>query len=215
MLRRATMTVCLALLAGCAGERAALPSQEPSLADANLESSPATRPSDVEVHAATFDALWDAGDAVARSLLFKPELEDRRAGLYQTEPMLSAQWFEPWRRDVRTVGGVVQSSLATIRRTLSIQIDRDPSGGFVARPHVLIERYSLSERRVTNSASYRSVFRARTRRTPGTGTPETDAGLNLPDSFWYPVGNDPVLEQAVAEKMADRLGTSSVATAQR
>lgn len=199
--------VLLLCLAGChsAGSGVA-PSTQPIEAEVLPPAS--TQPSTVAVRDADFDRLWTAGDAIARSLLFRPGLQDRRGGVYQTEPMLSAQWFEPWRRELRTTDAKVQSSVASIRRTLTVKIDRAEDGTFVARPEVLIERYSLAERRVTTSAGYHSVFNARTRRSRGTvGTIESDAGLLLPDSYWYSVGNDPDLERYVADKMRGRLSS--------
>ena len=207
MMRRATIFLLTLTVAGCASS---IPSAFAPASTQPVEASvlpPAsTQPSFVVVRDADFDRLWFAGDAIARSLLFRPALQDRRGGVYQTEPMVSAQWFEPWRRELRTLDAKVQSSVASIRRTLTVKIDRAEDGTFVARPEVLIERYSLAERRVTTSAGYHSVFNARTRKSRGSsGTIESDAGLDLPDLYWYPVGNDPDLERYIAEKMQRRL----------
>lgn len=195
------------LVAGCRSTPSSVATSSTQPIEAKILPPASTQPSDVSVASADFDRLWAAGDAVARSLLFRPALQDRRGGLYQTEPMLSAQWFEPWRRELRTADAKVQSSVASIRRTLIVHIERGEGGegGFVARPEVLIERFSLAERRVTTSAGYHSIFRERTRRSGGTGTAESDAGVLLPDSYWYPVGNDPDLERYVADKMRGRL----------
>jgi hypothetical protein len=190
--------------AGCASMRNdAVPSTQPF--EAKVLPPASTRPSNVAVTHADFDRLWAASDAVARSLLFRPALQDRRGGVYQTEPMLSGQWFEPWRRELRSLDAVVQSSLASIRRTITFRIDRNADGTYAVRPEVLIERYSLAERRVTNSAGYGSIFRQRNRRNSSYGTPESDAGVYLPDSYWYPVGNDPDLERHLAEKIRAHL----------
>jgi hypothetical protein len=198
--------ILLAAFAGCASPSPnAVPSTQPI--EAKVLPPASTQPSNVGVAGEDFDRLWQASDAVARSLLFRPGLQDRRGGVYQTEPMLSAQWFEPWRRELRTADAHVQSSVATIRRTLTVKIDRQPDGTFLAKPEVVIERYSLSERRVTSSAGYHSVFRERNRRSASYGTAESDAGLVLPDSYWYAVGNDPDLERYVADKIRGRLAS--------
>ena len=67
---------------------------------------------------------------------------------------------------------------------------------------MLIERYALAERRITTSAGYRTVFRERN---TNFGTIETDAGLELPPSYWYTVGNDPELERHLAEAIEKQL----------
>ena len=185
------ITLLLALATGCAS----------SWRETSGELA-ATQPSEVSVSAANFDKLWRAADLAARDLLFMPQTQDRRAGIYETEPVTSGQWFEPWRRDAITPRQRTQSSLATIRRTIRVEFDKADDGTYVARPSVLVERYALAERRITTSAGYRSVFREEN---TTLGTIETDAGLVLLPSYWYPIGNDPVLEARLAKAMAANL----------
>lgn len=166
--------------------------------------SASTQPSGANVRGNNFDQMMDASEEVSRELLFTPARKDYRAGLLRTEPTVSAQWFEFWRNDVRTPSDAAESSLAKIRRTLTVRIEKDASGTFVAKPEVLVERLALSERRLTSSAGYRSVFRERYR---ATGNSLSDAGIISPDSYWYSVGNDPALERYVAEQIQKKLGS--------
>lgn len=168
--------------------------------------SAATQPSGVSVATTDFERLMKVTDDVSRDLLFTPAVQDFRSGLYRTEPMLSAQWFEFWRRDTQTASDLAESSLARIRRTLTVRIEKDAGGQFVAKPEVLVERYSLAERRLTTAAGYRSIFRERYR---PTGNSLTDAGIAAPDAYWYAVGNDPELERYVAQKIQQRLARNS------
>jgi hypothetical protein len=179
----------LALVSGCAtaSKSAVAPTTAPSMS----------------VAANDFDALWTAIDETSRELLFMPARQDRRVGLYRTDPMVSSQWFEPWRQELKTMDAVIQSSLGTIRRTLTVDVDRQADGTFTATPRVRIERLALAERRMTTSASYRSAFAERRRGTYGSA--EADAGLNLPDSYWYEIGNDDALERAVADRIEEKL----------
>lgn len=195
---KAALTLLAALALGCASspEASSVATTSPTTQDAT------TQPSNVTVTANDFDKLWTAADLAARDLLFMPGRQDRRAGIYQTEPTLSGQFFEPWREDAITASARSQSSLASIRRTITVKIDKQPDGTFVARPSVLVERYALAERRITTSAGYRTVFRDRN---TSFGSIETDNGLILPPSYWYSVGNDPVLEQYVANAMERQL----------
>jgi hypothetical protein len=163
-----------------------------------------TQPSGATAVATDFDRLMNATDDVSRDLLFKPAVQDYRSGLYRTEPMISAQWFEIWRADVRTSSDAAESSLSKVRRTLTVRIEKDEAGKFIAKPDVLVERYSLAERRLTTAAGYRSIFRERYR---STGNSLTDAGVLAPDAYWYSVGNDPELERYVARKIEERLNS--------
>jgi hypothetical protein len=189
-----TAAIVVALLTGCT----ATPPESP-------KEIAATQPSNVSVSDADFEKLWHAADIASRDLLFMPARQDRRAGLYETEPVTSGQWFEPWRRDAITPSQRTQSSLASIRRTIKVKFEKAADGTFVAKPTVLVERYALAERRITSAAGYRTVFRDKN---TNYGTIETDAGLELPPSYWFSIGNDPVLEAYVARAMTDQLKKS-------
>lgn len=161
-----------------------------------------TQPSGVLVAGNDFDVLMNVTEEVSRDLLFKPAVRDYRAGLFRTEPTISAQWFEFWRKDIRTSHDAAESSLGKVRRTLTVQIEKNDAGAFVAKPSVLVERFSLSERRLTTAAGYRSIYRERY---VATGNSLTDSGIIVPDSYWYSVGHDPELERYVAQQIEQRL----------
>jgi hypothetical protein len=165
------------------------------------------QPSIVSVQSNDFDRLWTATEDVARDFLFQIDRTDYRSGLLTTRPMVSAQWFEPWRHDVQTFGDAVESSLATIRRTLRFEFERLDDGTFRVWPKVLVERQALAERRITSAVSYRQVFArpARPDLRPR-GTRESDVGVFLPDRYWYAIGRDDALERALARSIAKKLG---------
>lgn len=198
MTRPTSLLACTILfaatLAGC--------TQTPSAAVETARIDPSTQPSQAFVSATDFDELWNASDDVARSLLFKPDRQDRRSGTLQTEPMTSSQWFEPWRRELKSADAVAQSSLATVRRTLTVQITKDPaSNTFRATPSILVERYARTGSRITNSARYRQVYQPNR----STGSAERDRGVLLPNAYWYPIGNDPDLERDIAARIQKQL----------
>ncbi|MFT3788032.1 MAG: hypothetical protein QM770_17985 [Tepidisphaeraceae bacterium] len=179
--------VPIALLAGCVSSSSTAPTTQPTVASTD------------------FDQLFAASARVAEDLKFTVDREDRRAGQITTVPMTSAQWFEPWRSEVRTTDDLAESSVASIRRTLVIDISpREGVAGqkaYVATPRVVVERQALAENRISNAAGYRAIYRRPTQ----TGTRETDQGLQLPRSYWYATGTDAALEQLVAQKIADRV----------
>jgi len=196
------------LLVGCASQpRAASvakkqttsqPTTQPTTASAATQ--PAA-PSANTVTAYDFDKLWNAAADEARGRMFVIDRRDYRGGVLTTEPLLSAQFFEPWRRDALKAEDVAESSLASIRRTIRFEFTRNDDGTFSVVPHVLVERYAATERRITNAMMYRAAFR----RTTATGTRERDRGIELPQRYWYRVGNDPELEKSLAEALRRRL----------
>ena len=148
-----------------------------------------------------FDRLWHACADVARDRQFVIDRQDFRGGVLTTEPLVSAQFFEPWRRDAITADAVAESSLATIRRTIRFAFKSADNGTFSVVPQVVVERYSSAERRITNAMLYRSAFK----RTTATGTRESDRGVQLPARYWYRIGNDAALERDLAEAVRRRL----------
>ncbi len=197
MTQRLWMMIAAMALAGCAGSplrdaNAPAPTSQATTAPAARENIVAAR---------NFDRLWRACADVARDRQFKIARRDYRGGVLTTEPLVSAQFFEPWRRDAITASAVAESSLATVRRTIRFEFTRHDDGRFTMIPHVLVERYSSAERRITSASLYRGAFR----RTTATGTRESDRGIELPARYWYRVGTDPVLEKDIAEAVRRRL----------
>jgi hypothetical protein len=199
----------LLLIAGCIGKpqypAATQPATEVDLATTQ-PSYWLSQPAAAQVQASDFDALWESSKSVARSYLFAIDREDFRDGLITTEPMVSKQVWELWRPDTGTLAGAMENSLATIRRTLRFEIDRDEqTGAFTVTPKVLVERLAILERRVTSTLQYRAAVM-------GTAAPsrysiarDDTAILDLPPRYWYPIGRDTRMEQQVAARLRDRL----------
>lgn len=206
-------------LGGCTSDAPAVPATQPVTAiDARLARPDYwyAQPATATVVAGNFDALWSAADAAARTRFFPIDRRDVRGGLMTTEPMVSKQWFEPWRQDVLEGDALADSSLATIRRTVRYEFERRDDGSFAVTPKVLIERYSVAENRVTSVVLYRAAFRAgRTTDQTAYGTRETDRGVYLPSRYWYAVGRDVALEQALAGDIQRRIGTVTTAAPPR
>lgn len=206
------MSACVlaaAVGAGCAGNRVAAPATQPVTDVDPTLAEPEywyAQPATTVVTHADFDALWDAADAAARGRMFAPDRRDRRGGVLVTEPVVSQQWFEPWRQDTLTGDAWAESSLAAVRRTIRFELARRDDGTYALTPKVLVERYSLAENRVTNVVLYRSAFRlGRVTETTPRGTRESDQGIYLPARYWYAIGRDAALEQAIANDVQKRL----------
>jgi hypothetical protein len=162
------------------------------------------QPAVATVRSNDFDALWSACEEAARHFGFVLDREDYRAGVITTDPLTSKQFFELWRNDVATVEDLANSSLATYRRTLRFDIDKEKSGGYVAAPRVVIERYSRSETPISASVYLRNAFRTQ-RDSRAWGNRETDRGVQLPRQYWYATGRDEAIEKQVAAQVSKRL----------
>jgi hypothetical protein len=201
--------VAAALIAGCGSSNHVAPVSTPTTQTAtDLDpqlSEPSywyDQPATSRTAAASFDVLWDAAQEVSRDLLFRIDRQDRRAGVLTTEALISAQWFEPWRRELQSADTLADSSVATIRRTIRYEFEKQGEA-YVVIPKVLVERQSIAERRVSGALN-RLYFR-RDRELGASGTRETDAGVYLPDSYWYAIGRDAALESYLASRINAQL----------
>lgn len=203
-----TLAVMLILLGGCASgpQYSAGPkSTDVDVATTQpnywLEKEPAAVVTDAD-----FEKLVAACEDVARAYFFKLDRVDYRVGLITTQPMVTSQWFEPWRQDARTLEDVEESSLASIRRTIRFELERQDGGAWQVAPKVLVERQSIAERRITSVVLYRSVFASLSRsRLRPSGSREADQGIYLPQRYWYPLRRDTEFERLIAQGVQERI----------
>ncbi|HSV13150.1 MAG TPA: hypothetical protein VLI90_02750, partial [Tepidisphaeraceae bacterium] len=154
-------SAALALLAGCivAPANPAIKERvtnvDPKLAtpDYWLNQPAVTRISDGD-----FYKLWNACRDEVFSRFFQIDREEYRDGLLTTQPMVTKQFFEVWRRDAVTIKDIADASVGTIRRTVRFQLTRKDDGTYVAEPKVLVERFSSAERRLTAIHEYHAAF---------------------------------------------------------
>jgi len=159
------------------------------------------QPPAAQVSSDRFQSLWDACRESARDRFFNIDRDDYREGLLTTFPVISEQFFEPWRRDVGDGRELLQSSLATVRRTLRFEFVRDENqNSWTVTPKVLVERYSLAERRITSVTQYRTIIQ---------GSVEPDRpgpdGKRIPNAYWYAIGRDTALEKTLAREIRDQV----------
>jgi hypothetical protein len=159
------------------------------------------RPAVASASDADFFKLWNACQTEVRLRLFLIERQDYRNGILTTQPLISQQFFEFWRHDVVNAEALASSSLSTLRRTVRVQVIRQPDGTFIAQPKVLVERYTDAERRLTAITEYHSAF------TSPRPTEDTDVGApaELPPEYWYVIGRDEALERDLAKSIQHRL----------
>jgi hypothetical protein len=204
-----TSCVTLVVVAGCIGRPANPAVTEPVTVSDTATTQPVywyDRPASVTVDAANFERLWRAAETAARLHGFSIDREERRSGLLTTDPLISSQFFEFWRRDVKTPEDSARASLATHRRTLRFEFEKLPDGRYEVTPKALVERQSVTERRITSVVLYRgSVGGSGAAGDIPHGTREADEGILIPPRYWYAIGRDEALEQSVAKAMREDL----------
>jgi hypothetical protein len=185
-----------AWLTGCASHPPAPPPpQDPSTGD------PAywlARPPSATADSEDFASLWRACRRAAIASSFTIDRVDFRGGLMTTLPQVSRQFFEFWRNDVATPRDVIESSLDTIRRTVHFEVRKRDDGRFEAAPKVVVERFSLAERRITTVARFAEIFTVE--QTEGNRARDRYGG-DLPDMYWYATGRDTALEKRLADSV--------------
>ena len=128
-------------------------------------------------------ALWEAAEDTARQWMFVIDRRDHRGGVLTTEPMVSKQWFELWRKDAGTGEDVAEASLGPIRRSIHFEFRQDADGTHSVAPRVLVERMSrVDERNVGLIAQFETA-----------------------PVYWYALRRDEAMERKVAEAVRSRL----------
>lgn len=189
--------ICLAATAGCGGKTTyapgsaggAAPTTRAWATDVPEEQAEAAywlaKPANSEVTYNDFQKLWDTCESVAYDYLFRIARRDYRGGVLTTEPMLSKQWFELWRKDGPSFQDVREASLGGVRRTIYFQIARNPDGSFTAAPKVIVERQSKVDSRIII--------------TDDTTDPR------LPHQYWYALRRDGEMEVRVVGALREKL----------
>ena len=107
-----------------------------------------------------FLALWDAAMEVLREHRFVIDRADKRAGVITTFPMVSRQWFEFWRSDAVTARDVLESSLQTIYRQVTVRIRRKSpdSPYYSASVSVSVSRSDRLNPQITSTSEAYDLF---------------------------------------------------------
>ena len=182
-MRIACVIILTLLGSGCIGHRPSNPAAtqpvtmvDPALAEKEYW---LAKPATAEVRGA-FDPLWQASEAVAHDYLFRIDRRDQRSGLLTTEPLITKQWWEFWRKDAGTFRDTQEATMASIRRTIFFQFKKTGDNAYTVTPKVLVEKESQVD------AKYK---------------PDIEG----PDTYWYSLRRDEVLEKKVADSIRRRM----------
>jgi hypothetical protein len=193
--------ICLAVLAGCVSqEQTSL--ELPHTQDAKTAHAEywLAKPAAASVFGTDYDQLWNVCEDLARRDLFLLDRQDYRDGLLTTKPLVSRQFFEPWRPDTGDGYGVLQNSLQTIRRTIYFEFQKLP-GGYVVTPKVVVERSASPTKHITSSSQYAFIFAYQ----PPSAN-EIASGAPAAGYFWYAIGRDLAMEAQMATAIKEKIG---------
>ena len=157
-------------------------------------------PTEIRLRIPDRDAFIDQTLTLLRQRDFTPRRVDRDDGLVVSEPATSQQWFELWRRD--SIGGyqLLESSVHTVRRIVTVHLDpldaEDPSDEFRVSVQVDKERYSAPERQVTTASGALAIYSEHLPTTEGLVASRTEG------EHWVPLGRDGQLESNLLDKIA-------------
>ena len=147
------------------------------------------------------DGFLDATLTLLRERDFTPERVDRRAGLVVTRPATGQQWFEFWRQDSQGLYQLVESSIHTVRRTVTVRVQPYDSGDAPSDTYRLSvqvdkERYSAPERQVTTASGALAIYSERLPTTEGL------LAAKAAGEHWVPLGRDALLERFLLKRIA-------------
>ena len=194
--------ICLSSLVGCANDTG--PTTRPALSKIPAREGTADywldQPAAYSVTSTDFFTLWTACTQTLLYDQFEIDERNERLGILTTFPMVSKQFFEPWRSDAGTWDAILLDSLQTVRRTVRFDIARRPDGTYIASPKVLVEQSSHPERRITAQAQFTQAFVDIAE--PPNRT--TDEGVVVPNRYWYALGRDNAMEEQLAHAVQQR-----------
>lgn len=151
---------------------------------------------------ASFDRVWDACLESLEGRGFEIDRRDRRFGLIVTKPTVGKQFFEFWRGDTADSTDLLNSSLHTIRRVVTIRIGKQGPMQFQVNVQAHAQRVSVTGAQLDNPAEARELLsRQGVRSSPTRGDYVSPRG----EPIWVDIGREGALEQAIMRDIASRL----------
>jgi hypothetical protein len=117
---------------------------------------------------------------------------DFSTGTLATNPLSGAQFFEFWRKDAVNCKSLTDSSLHTLRRSVTLEFTEQDAGTMVTC-HVLTERLSVPSREVAGQSSAYGIL---TESSPSRPTMKLSTEQKN-QMAWVSLGYDPDLAQSI------------------
>ena len=151
---------------------------------------------------ASFDEVWDACLASLEDRGLQVDLRDRRFGLIVTEPTVGKQFFEFWRNDTAALDDLLNSSLHTIRRVVTLRIAKHGPMQFQVNVEAQAQRASIASDQLDNTAE---AFELLGSQGVPTSPRRSDYLRPRPEPIWVDIGRERALEQAIMRDIVRRL----------
>lgn len=134
----------------------------------------------------------DVAQEILGQMHFTLSQMDTSRGILTTNPLPGAQFFEFWRKDAVNSKSLAESSLHTLRRSVTLEFSEQGSGTLV-RCRVLTERLSVPNRQVAgHSRAYGMLTES------SQSIPTMQLSQSQKDQMaWIPLGYDPDLAQLI------------------
>jgi hypothetical protein len=146
------------------------------------------------------NALWQTSQAELKERGFRLDRVDRRSGVIDTFATTSGQWYEFWRRDVVGSEASAESSLQTVRRTVTVRMECGDNKECRLSCSVMVERLSVPGAVVSGNIKAQNIFRGAAGAMPSLHpTEEREA------ERWIPEGSDLALEADILARIQERV----------
>lgn len=162
----------------------------------------------VRANATSFDQVWEACLDSLGDHSFQVDRRDRRFGLIVSQPEIGKQFFEFWRKDAVSSNDVLNSSLHTIRRTVTIRITKQSPTQFQVDVEAQAQRISSPGSQLNSTAEAIEL----TGRAGVPSSPRRSDYLSpRGEPTWVDIGREGALEQAIMRDIASRLESEPTA----
>ena len=134
----------------------------------------------------------DVAQKILGQMHFTISQMDTSKGTLATNPLPGAQFFEFWRKDAVNSKSLVESSLHTLRRSVTLEFS-EQGAGTLARCQVLTERLSVPNRQVAGHSRAHGLLTESSQ-----SRPTMQLSQSQKDQMaWLPLGYDPDLAQFI------------------
>ena len=141
------------------------------------------------------EELWTACKDELTARGFSIGFQNRKAGIIETNPLTSKQWFEFWRNDVVDSSSTIKSSMHTTNRVITLNINSDDSSvECTAKINRQYDKYTEKAPPVITEDSLIATSYILIREDDNK-TPKT----------WAYIGRDSKLEQSILQSISKRI----------
>ncbi len=155
------------------------------------------------VYEATYDHIWQRGQALLTTMGFRIDRRDYRLGVMSTVPLINPEIAEPWRRDQTGFWHALENTVNNQRHTIRITISAVPD-----KP----EFYEIAVQAMVERQSNPSEVLGGPIFAEGSGfgrnpvTLRSDyTGNDKTGDYWTIIGRDPAIEKKILEELFKKI----------